>query len=343
MILAFIAAAIASALIVEGVRLWTTRREILDIPNERSSHKTPTPRGGGIAIVAVTACGLLLLHRAASWRDIAALLVPALVIAAVSWIDDVKHTPPLLRFAVHLGTAIAAVYFFGAWTELWLPLIGVVHLGWFGIVMTVVWIAGLTNAYNFMDGIDGIAGLQAVIAGAAWAVLAFRESLPLIAWSGLLLAASSLGFLIHNWPPAKIFMGDVSSAFLGYLFAVLTVIASHRDPRLAACGVLFVWPFIFDTLFTVIRRALRRERLHEAHRTHLYQRLNQTGLGHAAVTILYGVLALIGAGSLFALVPSLIAASVAAVALVAFVLHRERHVAERGADVDRGDVSRAGT
>ena len=113
---AFIIAAISSALIVEGVRRWAMRRNILDIPNERSSHETPTPRGGGIAIVAVTSCGLLLiqwLDPFASWRDIAALLVPSIMIAVVSWIDDVKHTPPLLRFSVHLGTAIAAVVFFG--------------------------------------------------------------------------------------------------------------------------------------------------------------------------------------------------------------------------------------
>ena len=344
MILAFVLAAVASALIVEAVRLWTTRKQIFDIPNERSSHTRPMPRGGGIAIVVVTTIGLLLIHdRVASWRDLAALLIPSLIIAIVSWIDDVKHTPPLLRFTVHLGTAIAAVVLFGGWSDVWLPGAGVIHLGWFGLVVTVIWIAGLTNAYNFMDGIDGIAGLQAVIAGAAWAVLAFRDSLPLIAWSGLLIAASSLGFLIHNWPPAKIFMGDVSSAFLGYVFAVVTVIASRHDPRLALCGVLFVWPFVFDAVFTVIRRARRRERLHEAHRSHLYQRLNQTGLGHGVVSSLYGLLALLGAGALLSIVPALIAASVAAIALVALVMLRERHVAQRGADVDRGRVSRAGT
>jgi UDP-N-acetylmuramyl pentapeptide phosphotransferase/UDP-N-acetylglucosamine-1-phosphate transferase len=325
LILAFAIAAIASALIVEGVRRWTMRRQILDVPNQRSSHSTPTPPGGGIAIVVVTTIGVIAGH-AAPWRDLAALLVPAAIIAVVSWIDDMHHTSPLLRITVHLGTAIAAVIFFGGWSNLWLPLIGTVHLGWFGLALTVVWIVGLTNAYNFMDGIDGIAGLQAVIAGGAWALLALRDSMPLVAWSGLLLAASSLGFLVLNWSPAKIFMGDVGSAFLGYLFAVLTVIASRHDPRLALCGVLFVWPFVFDTVFTVIRRALRGERLHEAHRSHLYQRLNQTGISHARVAMLYGVLALIGAASLIAIVPALIAASIAAIALVGWVLLRERHV-----------------
>jgi SAM-dependent methyltransferase len=162
------------------------------------------------------------------------------------------------------------------------------------MVLTLLWIVGLTNAYNFMDGIDGIAGCQAAIAGMGWCALGGWSGLPLVTVLGLLLAASSLGFLIHNWPPAKIFMGDVGSTFLGYSLAVLPILAAQSDPRLAVAGVLLVWPSVFDASFTFLRRLRRGENVFAAHRSHLYQRLVITGLSHRWVSSLYGALALIG-------------------------------------------------
>jgi UDP-N-acetylmuramyl pentapeptide phosphotransferase/UDP-N-acetylglucosamine-1-phosphate transferase len=176
-----------------------------------------------------------------------------------------------------------------------LPLLGPLALGWFGLIMTFVWIVGLTNAYNFMDGIDGIAGGQAVVAGLGWTLLGWLDHQPLVAALGLLLAASSLGFLGHNWPPARIFMGDVGSAFLGFTLAVLPVVAAQHNPRLAWAGVLLVWPFVFDAAFTFLRRLRKRENVFAAHRSHLYQRLVIAGYSHRFVTLLYIGLALAGA------------------------------------------------
>ncbi|HJW92670.1 MAG TPA: glycosyltransferase family 4 protein [Thermoanaerobaculia bacterium] len=289
----FVIAALLSTAFVELIRVWTHHRQILDHPGHRSSHTQPTPRGGGIAIVALTLFGLAfvqIFRPFTSWTTFAAFTIPALAIAIVSWIDDIRGTPASLRFAIHLGAAICAVIWLGRLQQI---------LGIAGIAIAIVWIAGLTNAYNFMDGIDGIAGLQAVIAGAAWAFLGFRFAIPLAGLTGALIAGASLGFLIHNWSPARIFMGDVGSAFLGFTFAAITVLAAERDPRLAVCGVLLLWPFVLDTTITLIRRALRGERLHEAHRSHLYQRLNQRGWSHAQVSMLYGALGLIGAGAVF--------------------------------------------
>jgi UDP-N-acetylmuramyl pentapeptide phosphotransferase/UDP-N-acetylglucosamine-1-phosphate transferase len=153
---------------------------------------------------------------------------------------------------------------------------------------------GLTNAYNFMDGIDGIAAGQGIVAAIGWGIIGLITGNPFLTALGFLLAASCLGFLCHNWPPARIFMGDVGSAFLGYTFAVLAVIASQSDPRLAFIGILFVWPFVFDAVFTFFRRLRKHENVFEAHRSHLYQRLVIAGYSHGVVSTLY--IGLAGAG-----------------------------------------------
>jgi UDP-N-acetylmuramyl pentapeptide phosphotransferase/UDP-N-acetylglucosamine-1-phosphate transferase len=266
---------VVSAILVRLIRAWAEHKAILDHPNERSSHTAPTPRGGGIAIVLVTLGG------SALWMTprFAIVAAAALVIAIVSWIDDLRHLPATLRLGVQILAALPVAIFFTP--IMWAPL-------------ALVWIVGLTNAYNFMDGIDGIAGGQAVVAGLAWAWFGMATQQPLMATIGLLIAGSSAGFLMHNWQPARIFMGDVGSAFLGYTFASLSVMA-WPNLRLVAAGVLVVWPFVADASFTFLRRALRRERVMEAHKSHIYQRLHQRGLSHASVATIYIALAAGGA------------------------------------------------
>lgn len=282
---------------VIGLRRWAESRQILDIPGERSSHTQPTPRGGGLAIVVVTLAGWLLyawLGPAMFCLPLLASIAGAVLVAAVSWLDDLHTLPNRVRFAAHGVGAILVILGFGYWQTFSIPFFGPLYLGWLGIVITFLWIVGLTNAYNFMDGIDGIAGGQAVVAGLGWAVLGRLSEEPLISVLGLLLAASSLGFLRHNWPPARIFMGDVGSAFLGYTLAVLPMIAAERDSHLMLAGLLFVWPFVFDTAFTFLRRLFKGENVFAAHRSHLYQRLVIVGYSHRFVTLLYMGLALIG-------------------------------------------------
>ncbi len=287
-------ALVLSYLGVGGLVQWATRRQILDVPNERSSHTRPTPRGGGLVIVLLSTGGLLLawLLKPASFPPgLPGYLVGAWLVAGVSWLDDLRSLPNRVRFTAHLVAAIVAMWAWGYWSRITLPGAGDVRLGWVGLPITLLWIVWLTNAYNFMDGIDGIAGGQAVVAGIGWAALGWMTGQPLAGLLGLLLAASSLGFLGHNWAPARIFMGDVGSAFLGYTFAVLPVVAAQTNPRLAAAGVLLVWPFIFDTTFTLLRRLRMKENVFAAHRSHLYQRLVIAGHTHRSISFLY-----IGAG-----------------------------------------------
>jgi Fuc2NAc and GlcNAc transferase len=279
---------------VELFRRWGLKRQILDIPNERSSHSAPTPRGGGIIFVGVCLGFYIIWNlKYGIWSYI----FGAILLAAISWIDDLKSVPSILRFAVHFISAGLIIYGLGGFEVVHFPYFGDIQLNYFALPFTLLWIVWLTNAYNFMDGIDGIAATQAITAGIGWFLLGFKYEIPFAAFFGLILALTNLGFILHNWSPAKIFMGDVGSAFLGFSFAFLPLLAakesSQNAQKFAFIGILFVLPFMFDTVFTLIRRLLNGEKVWQAHRSHLYQRLVIGGYSHRFVTTLYGIISLL--------------------------------------------------
>lgn len=288
---------IISYLGVAAVRRWALRRNLLDIPNERSSHVVPTPHGGGLAIAAIVLIGFGISRL---WAEDLALgsfagyMLGALAIAAISGVDDLFGVSAPARLLVHLFAAAIFVAFAGFVSRIYLPFLGELDWGWLGVPITLLWIVGLTNAYNFMDGIDGIAAGQAIVAGGLWIVIALALGASALATLSVLIVGASLGFLLHNTPPARIFMGDVGSAFLGYSFAVLPVIAAPRNPRLVVAGALVVWPFLFDSSFTFLLRLSRGENVFAAHRSHLYQRLIIVGYSHRWVSSLYIGLAVAG-------------------------------------------------
>ena len=289
MIFVALAAAFGAGLGTEAVRRFTLRRSILDVPNERSSHDTAMPRGGGVAIVVACAIGWVWALVTEGGEGLAVLAGTALGITVVSAVDDIRSLTARTRFAVHFLAAGALVAGLGAWTSVKVPFFGGVPIGLLGVPLAVVWAVGLTNAYNFMDGTDGIAASQAVVAGLGWAVTGGLLGAPGLALTGALVAGGSVGFLVHNWSPARIFMGDVGSAFLGSVFAGLGVLAGGERMPLAA--LLFVWPFVFDAVLTFVRRLRSGEDVFAAHRSHLYQRLVIAGWSHRAVAGLYAVLA----------------------------------------------------
>ena len=329
---------------VAAIQRVAERCQLLDIPNERSSHTRPTPRGGGLAIVAVVLGGLWVytaLCPGISWLALVIFTLGAVSIACISGWDDLRSLPVWIRFTAHGLAAILVILAFGYWHAVSWPGLGVFSLGLFGgVLLTFLWIVGLTNAYNFMDGIDGIAGGQALVAGLGWAILGWIGGQPFVSIMGLLIAAANLGFLGHNWPPARIFMGDVGSAFLGFSFAALTVLAAQSNPVFVLAGIALVWPFVFDAVLTFAGRLYRGEKIWTAHRSHLYQRLVISGLSHSQVSGLYIGLAMLGLIWAIALVRGWQGMAVAGTAVVvasalclwAWTCHRERAILRQGAE-----------
>lgn len=280
---------------VETLRQWISKREIFDVPNERSSHTTPTPRGGGLIIVITSlgfyALGVLFLQTNFVWSY----FIGAVCIALISWFDDLVSISFGWRFLVHSMAAVLVIWNSGFWQEVYVPFWGSVDLGFGGALVTFCWIVWMTNAFNFMDGIDGIAGLQAVTAGIGWLIVGKFLGINDVAVYGGILAFASLGFLLHNWQPAKIFMGDVGSAFLGYSFAVMPVLL-QKESKLnlsSLIGFSLLSCFVIDSVYTFIKRLLKKEKVWEAHREHFYQRLVIKGYSHQSVTIIYGFVSII--------------------------------------------------
>jgi Fuc2NAc and GlcNAc transferase len=327
-----LAAFAASYTGVAAVRAVATRRDWLDYPNSRSSHAVVTPRGGGLAVVVVCVVGLTiaLLRASLLTRDWKIVLIVASAVAAVSWIDDLWTLSSTIRISVHITAAVITVA--GVGMSFPIDSWGSTALATVAATVTMLWVVGLTNAYNFMDGIDLMAAGQAIAGGGGWAVLGALAGSRDLLLLGVIVSFAAAGFALHNWPPARIFMGDVGSAFLGYLLAATAVVGVHRNSLLGLCGVLVVWPFVFDTMFTFMRRLKNREPVFKAHRSHLYQRLVIAGMTHLQVSLLYFVLELMGVACAIALmmaVPhalpmTMVTITASAYGLWAFVMKREK-------------------
>jgi UDP-N-acetylmuramyl pentapeptide phosphotransferase/UDP-N-acetylglucosamine-1-phosphate transferase len=263
----------------------------------------------GVGPIAGTLTGL----PEGAWH--AAVTLAAIV--GLGLLDDVRplgaRTRLQIQFAVALWFVTAAVAASPASRSLWVN----VALA----SVAVLWLVGLTNAYNFMDGIDGIAAGQAIVAAAGWTVLAVVSSEQWLLWPAAVVGGTAGGFLVHNWHPARLFMGDAGSTGLGYAFGAITVLAWSRDPLLALAGVLLVWPFVFDAAFTWLRRLHDGEDVLRPHRSHMYQRLIAAGWSQRRVAFLYFLAAICGSGLAVAgYVERSIATAYGAVAALASVL-----------------------
>jgi len=266
----------------------------LDIPNQRSSHDRPTPKSGGIAIVCTFLVGVIIIYM---FADVAVIkkgfflgfVFSALLIAVVSFVDDLITTQVLFRLSSQALSAAALMAFGIVISELTLPWAGKVQIGFIGYVITFFWIIGLTNAFNFMDGINGIAGGTAVIACGFFGYICYAHGSNFAYIISYTISAGALGFLLFNFPKATLFMGDVGSAFLGFVFASLAIIAALYDHSHTSLFVmpLLLFHFIYDTLFTFIRRLLNHEFVFAAHRSHLSQLFNQLGCSHTRVSLFY--------------------------------------------------------
>ena len=262
-----------SIVLTYSIREYTLKKSILDIPNERSSHTTPTPRGGGLAIIITFYTGVFI-FRSFIDMELFLALFTALPIAIISLVDDIQPLSSIVRLIVQAFSTILALYFLGGVNFIDFTLFQL--SGWWLNIIAFFSILWLTNLYNFLDGIDGYASSQTVIIGIG---LFLFFSNPL----GLVLLAGSLGFLLFNWHKASIFMGDVGSATLGFIVAIFIFSDTSN-------GNIYIWLvllslFWIDASVTLFRRYLNKEKISTAHRKHAYQRLTQIGWSHSKVVL----------------------------------------------------------
>jgi UDP-N-acetylmuramyl pentapeptide phosphotransferase/UDP-N-acetylglucosamine-1-phosphate transferase len=264
------------------------RRGLLDVPNDASSHKVPTPRNGGFAV-------FLGIVAAFPWAlgaaHMSVLFAMTLMTAALPAIDEFRPLPRALRFVIQLGMAVATVFVLELTNlSISLPFAGRHELGALATVLAIVWLVGVVNTYNFMDGLNGLASTAAIICGATQAILFLQHHDTGAAIVALGLAAAAAGFVPWNLPSGSVFMGDVGSATLGFLLAVLSLrLIQDGVPVLPA--ILPVASFCSDAFITIVRRAAAGERFFATrHRSHYYQWLNQQGWSHTGVTALWALL-----------------------------------------------------
>lgn len=267
--LAPVAAFLVALLVARLLLTPAGRRIALDTPNERSLHAQPVPRTGGIALAAgmAAACALV-------WPGLPVILAAAALLAAASFADDVIGLSTLARLALHLGAATAALAYD---LEVTAPLLFIV------LVLALAW---TTNLYNFMDGSDGLAGGMAVFGFGAYALAAYLFGALTLAALCASLAAAAAAFLVFNWHPARLFMGDVGSVPLGFLAGALGLQGWAIGAWPLWFPILVFAPFMCDATLTLIKRLLRREPVWRAHREHYYQRLVRMGFGHRGAALI---------------------------------------------------------
>jgi len=275
-----IAVAASSALATGALVVVLRRRAILDHPNERSNHTIPKPRGGGLAVVPIALVAWIAVPFPALPPGLAVILSSAAVLALLSWADDLRSLPAALRFAVQaVVVALAAVTSLGTQGLVFQGLLP----GWADTAVAAVLWLWFLNLFNFMDGIDGISGVETVSVGAGLALLAALGADAPPVWLGATLAAAAFGFLAWNWPPSRIFLGDVGSVPIGFLLGFLLLALAARG-HWAAALILPAY-YLADATITILRRLLRGEKIWQAHSQHFYQQAVRGGRSHAQVSL----------------------------------------------------------
>lgn len=268
------------------LRRYALARSIIDVPNARSSHSVPTPRGGGVAIVVgfLLAVPLMASLSLVSWTVAWALLGAGAGIAILGFLDDHGHIAARWRLLGHFAGAAWVLFCLGG-----LPALRVFgysfELGWVGHVLALFYLVWLLNLYNFMDGIDGLASIEAICVCLGGVMLYVLVGQASYIWGPIALACSTLGFLIWNFPPARIFMGDAGSGFLGMALGILSLQAAWVDSSLFLGWLILLGVFIVDATVTLMRRLLRGEKVYEAHRSHAYQFASRHYAKHLPVTL----------------------------------------------------------
>jgi len=278
--------AVLAGVLTGVLRRYALARSLMDIPNSRSSHSVPTPRGGGVAIVLsfLLAAPLAAILGAVSTANLWAIFGAGGVVALIGFLDDHGHVAARWRLLAHFVGAVWALAWLGGAPPLEWFGVAIVP-GWFGFVLAAVYLVWLLNLYNFMDGIDGIASVEAICVCTGGVLLYLLTGRMELSGVPLTLAAAVGGFLYWNFPPAKIFMGDAGSGFLGIVLGILSLQAGWVSPALFWSWLILLGVFIVDATWTLLRRLFRGERVYEAHRSHAYQHASQRFGRHLPVTL----------------------------------------------------------
>lgn len=275
-----------SFLLTGYMRHYALKKNIIDNPNERSSHTVPTPRGGGVSIVItflLVLVGLMISHQLQLTTGLI-LVAAGLGVAVLGFLDDHGHINSMLRLAIHFLIAIGAVSFLGGFSDVTL-FNGSLHLGWFANIIAILFLVWLLNLYNFMDGINGIASVEAITTLLSLAFIYLLLDTQLSSELLFIFAASVFGFVLWNFPKARIFMGDAGSGFLGLILGILALISLKTDPALFCAWIICLGVFIVDATFTLIRRVINGHKMYDAHRSHAYQYASRKYNSHTTVTI----------------------------------------------------------
>lgn len=275
--------------LITGVLVWIGRKlGLVDVPNHRSSHASPVPRSGGIGLFIVFTAGGAVLTLFGDLPGNLYLMVTfcSLLIGGIGLIDDYKHVSPLVRLAFHFLACIIAATFLGLAPPQSAP-----GSSWFEMGFLLIAMVWLLNLYNFMDGIDGIAGTEAVTVALGAALLIWLKAgdIAVAHWL-LVLAAAAIGFLGWNWSPAKIFLGDAGSGILGFLFAVIALITIVSGNHTIWEWLILFGVFVIDASVTLATRVMRKQRFYEAHRSHAYQILSRKYKSHAIPVVGMGLI-----------------------------------------------------
>jgi len=301
----FISSFVLSFALTKIILRFSLSRELLDIPNERSSHEIPKPRLGGMAIAGAFYLTVLTLIIAGRLRFDSANGLPGViagtgVIVLLGIVDDLKGLGATVKLILQIVAASVVVLSGIVLRKISVPLIGTLGFGPLAVPITILWIVTMVNFYNFIDGIDGLAAGVALIATLFLAYISAGAGISFLVLLYLALGGSVLGFLRFNFPPARIFMGDTGSATIGFLFATLAVVGEGRGVP-AFLTIIILGAVLGDAGLTLLRRMIRGEKITLPHKTHYYQRLTTLGLSHKQVTILeYLIAALLGVGAIFA-------------------------------------------
>ena len=268
------------------LRRYALAKSLMDIPNERRSHSIPTPRGGGVAIVISFLLALPVLGglNLLSPSTLYGLLGSGLLVAIIGFADDHGHIAARWRLLGHFIAAGWALFWFNGLPSI--EFFGVViDLGWLGNILAVVYLVWMLNLYNFMDGIDGLASAEAISVCAGMCLVYWVSGNVELIWAPLILAAAVAGFLWWNFPPARIFMGDAGSGFLGVVLGGLAIQSAQSAPEMLWSWIIMLGIFVVDATWTLIQRLIRGDKVYEAHRSHGYQHATDRFKSHVVVTV----------------------------------------------------------